>query len=80
MATLTVNIDNERDLAALKDFLMRLGMKYHITGEADYSDEFKLTLDNRYEEYKEGKVTMISAGESQNRIQQLLTGTSNNEL
>ncbi len=80
MATLTVNIDNERDLTALKEFLMRLGMEYHITGEGDYSDEFKTTLDTRYENYKKGKVSMISAGESQNRIQQLLTGTPDNEL
>lgn len=76
MATLTVNIENEKDLPVLKEFLMGLGLKFHIEtdSESSYSDELKEELDKRYGDYIDGKVSMINADDSRKRIQQILAG------
>ncbi|KAA8474927.1 hypothetical protein BDE36_0221 [Arcticibacter tournemirensis] len=74
MATLTVNIDNEKHLPVLKEFLVGLGLKFHIEAdsESSYSDELKEKLDKRYQDYIDGSVSMISADDSRKRIQQIL--------
>lgn len=74
MTTLTVEIDKARDLSALKEFIAQLGLNYEIDEqeELNYTDEVKQTLDNRYQEYKEGKVQMISEEESREEILRLL--------
>jgi putative addiction module component (TIGR02574 family) len=38
----------------------------------EYSDKFKKELDRRYADYKSGKSKMITAAESNRRIQRLL--------
>ena len=74
MTTLTVEIVKDKDLSALKEFIGQLGLTYLIEDNERlfYTDEFKNELDRRYAEYKEGK-EMISAEESQKRIQNLLS-------
>ena len=73
MTTLTVEIVKDKDLSALKEFIGQLGLTYMIEDNERlfYTDEFRNELDRRYAEYKEGK-EMISAEESQKRIQNLL--------
>jgi len=74
MTTLTVEINKDKDLLALKEFIGQLGLKYEIeeNGALLYTDEVKKTLDNRYSDYKAGNVIMISAEESKKRVQALL--------
>ena len=38
----------------------------------EYSDKFKKELDKRYDDYKNGKAKMLTAGESKKRIQKIL--------
>lgn len=58
MTTLTVEIDKVQDLSAVKEFISQLGLNYEVYEQEElrYTDEIKQNLDNRYEEYKEGKV------------------------
>ncbi|HWZ03941.1 MAG TPA: hypothetical protein VNX40_10065 [Mucilaginibacter sp.] len=73
MTTLTIEIDKDKDLSALKEFIGHLGLKYQIEENEGllYTDELKNELDRRYAEYQQGK-EMVSAEESQKRIQNLL--------
>jgi len=75
MTTITVEIDKDKDLSALKEFIGRLGLKYHVEDEEAllYTDEVKIMLDKRYADYQDGK-EMVRAEESQQRIQSLLAG------
>jgi hypothetical protein len=44
-----------------------------IAGNGDiYSTEFKAELDKRYDDYKKGKVKLISAQASKNRINKII--------
>ncbi len=76
MTTITVEISKTNDLAALKSFIAERGLKYEVDEIEDfvYTDEIKDLLDNRYEEFKNGTVKMVSAEESKERIKQLLNG------
>jgi len=74
MTTITVEIDKDQDLSALKEFIGELGLKYQVE-ESEvllYTSEIKNELDMRYNDYKEGKVELVSAKESQKKIQALL--------
>ena len=59
---------------ALKEFAGRLGLKYQVEEREGilYTDEVKNMLDKRYQDYRDGIVEMVSAGESQKKIQGLL--------
>lgn len=74
MTTLTVEIDKAKDLSALKEFIAQLGLNYQIDEQEEFylTDEIKQTLDDRYQEYKEGKVKMITEEESQEEVLRLL--------
>ena len=76
MTTITVEISKAKDLDAIKSFIANLGLKYDLDKSEDlvYTDEVKKMLDTRYEEIKSGKVNLISAEESNKRIEQLLKG------
>jgi hypothetical protein len=77
MTTITVEIDKDKDVSALKEFIGRLGLKYHVEDNEAllYTDEIKITLDKRYADYQSGK-EMVSAEESQQKIQALLAAKS----
>ncbi|CAN5503102.1 hypothetical protein BH09BAC6_BH09BAC6_22640 [soil metagenome] len=74
MTTLTVEIDKDKDLSALKDFISGLGLKYQVenTDSVVYTNELINMLDSRYNDYQQGKVELVSPTESKNRIQELL--------
>ena len=74
MTTLTVEINREKDLSALKEFIGQLGLKYEVEENKGllYTDEVKNTLDSRYADYQGGNITLISAEESKNRAHALL--------
>jgi hypothetical protein len=74
MTTITVEIDKDKDLSDLKQFIDRMGLKYEVEEDEGllYTDELEKLLDIRYEEYKNGSVEMISAIESQKKIHALL--------
>jgi hypothetical protein len=78
MTTITVEIDKDKDLLALKEFAGRLGLKYQVEEREGilYTDEVKDMLDKRYHDYREGVVEMVSAEESQKKIQDLLAAES----
>ncbi len=40
-----------------------------------YTDEIKKELDKRYDEYKSGKIKLITAEESKKRIQKILNAS-----
>ena len=74
MTTFTVEIDKDKHLSALKEFVGNLGLNYQVE-ERDgllYTDEVKNMLDKRYEDYREGKVELVSAEDSQKKIKDLL--------
>jgi hypothetical protein len=75
MTTITVEIDKDKDVSAVKEFIGRLGLKYQINADKglEYTNEIKSVLDARYADYLEGKVDLVGAKESQKRIQELLT-------
>ena len=75
MTTITVEIGEDKDLSALKDFIGQLGLKYQVEEREGilFTDEVKSMLDKRYHDYQEGIVEMVSAEESQKKIQELLT-------
>jgi hypothetical protein len=74
MTTLTIEIDKDKDLSALKDFIGKLGLQYQVEKRAGllYTDEVKNELDKRYADYRDGTVEIVSAEESQAKIQALL--------
>ena len=73
MTTITVEIDKKEDLSNLTEYINRLGLKYEVDENAGllYTDDVKKTLDERYEEYKNG-IGLISQQESKRKIQELL--------
>jgi hypothetical protein len=74
MTTITVEIDKDKDVSAVKKFIGQLGLKYQINTDKgfEYTNEIKSVLDTRYASYLKGKVELVSAEESQKRIQELL--------
>lgn len=78
MATITVEVNKDKDLSAVKEFIARLGLKYHVKDSEGllYTDEIKSMLDNRYNDYLQGKVDLIDGEESRERIQGLLADKS----
>jgi spore coat polysaccharide biosynthesis protein SpsF (cytidylyltransferase family) len=74
MTIVTVEIDKDKDLSALKNWLAQSGLKFEIDEQDDfkYTDDLKAEVDKRFDEYKTGKVKLISAAESQQQIKQLL--------
>lgn len=75
MTTITVEIDKDKDLSALKAYLLKSGFKFEIDEQEDfqYTDDLKMMVNERYEGYKNGKVALISPEESQNQIHKLLS-------
>lgn len=70
MATLTVNIDNEKDLPVLQEILNRFGLKYKIDQQAELSQEgevlyrqFKKTF-KEIKDWEAGKVELQPAKEA----------------
>src|SRR5690606_17006911 len=70
MATLTVNIDNEKDLPVLKEILNRFGLKYKVDQQAELSQEgevlyrqFKKTF-KEIKDWEAGKVKLQPAKEA----------------
>lgn len=78
MTTLTIEIDKDNDLSALKEFIDQLGLKYEVAENNVllYTDEMKNMLDKRYADYKEGITEMVSKDESRERVQALLATKS----
>ncbi|MBP6431402.1 MAG: addiction module protein [Ferruginibacter sp.] len=56
------------DFINLKVYFMK-NKKLH------YTDEIKKELDKRYDEYKSGKIKLITAEESKKRIQKILNAS-----
>jgi hypothetical protein len=59
MTTLTVNIQNEKDLPVLQEILNRFGLSYHIDSDNDHSfsdAEIKGLLHTR-QDFLDGKTT-----------------------
>ncbi len=73
MTTITVEIDKKEDLSNLTEYINRLGLKYEVDENEGllYTDDIKNTLDERYDEYKNG-IDLISQQESKQKIQELL--------
>jgi hypothetical protein len=74
MTTITVKIDKENDLSAMKELIDRLGLQYQVddAGDGLYTNEFKKMLDQRYEDYLNGMAEIISEKESRERVKNLL--------
>jgi hypothetical protein len=74
MTTITVEIEKDKDMSAVKEFIGRLGLRYQINTDKglEYTNEIKSVLDTRSAGYLEGKVDLVGAEESQKRIQELL--------
>lgn len=75
MTTITVEIDKDQDLSAIKEFIAKLGLTYNIVVDDEslsYTDDIKNMLDKRYSDYLEGNVTLIDSEESKNRIKNLI--------
>jgi hypothetical protein len=75
MTTITVEINEDKDLSALKEVIAQLGLKYHVEENEGlvYTDEIKAMLDKRYADYKNG-IKMVSSEESKQEIEALLSG------
>jgi len=54
MTTLTVNIENEKDLPALTDFLNKAGLTYSVDGE--YDEALEAALKRAEEDSKASRV------------------------
>ena len=78
MTTITVEIDKDKDLSAVEEFIAGLGLTYHILPAEPtfYTDDLKNTLDQRYDDYLQGKVELIEADDSKEKIAALLAGKS----
>lgn len=78
MTTFTVEIDKDKHLSALKEFVDNLGLNYQVDEREGllYTDEVKNLLDKRYQDYKDGLVELLSAEESQKKIKDLLASKS----
>lgn len=78
MTTFTVEIDKDKHLSALKEFVGNMGLNYQVEDRDGllYTDEIKNMLDHRYQEYQEGKVELVSSDESQKKIKDLLASKS----
>ena len=75
MTTLTIEINKDEDLSALKEFIVNMGLAYHLEeNDKALTDDIKNMLDERYLDYKEGRVKSISAEESKERIKTLIDG------
>ena len=75
MTTITIEIDKDKDLNALKSYLSEAGYRFEVAEEdVQYTPEFKQLLDQRYEDYKSGKMPVVSAEESQKSIKRILDG------
>jgi hypothetical protein len=61
MATITIEIDKDKDLSE----------------DVEYTAEFKAMLDERYDEIISGRVKMISGEESQRQIDELIAARIN---
>ncbi|WP_428328907.1 hypothetical protein [Mucilaginibacter sp.] len=74
MTTITVEIDKDNDLLALKQLMGKLGLKYQINENNDllYGSDVKALLDKRYTDFKSGEINMVNQQESQHKIQQIL--------
>ena len=57
MTTLTVNIQNKKDLSVLQEILDRFGMDYAVDEEYDFSKEEIEVLVKRKQDYLDGKTT-----------------------
>lgn len=55
MTTITVNIDNEKDLPVLKEILNRLGLTYQINEQDDLCEEDKILYQRFKKTFKEIK-------------------------
>ncbi len=78
MTTITVEVDEDKDISAVKEFIARLGLRYHISPKENlfYIDELKSVLDQRYNDYLLGKVDLVGAEESREKIEALLAAKS----
>ena len=78
MTTFTVEIDKDKHLSALKEFVDNLGLNYQVDEREGllYTDEVNNLLDKRYQDYKDGLVELLSAEESQKKIKDLLASKS----
>jgi hypothetical protein len=57
MTTLTVDINNEKDLPVLKEILDRFGLTYHVNEQYDLTDAEIQSLLNTQKDFLEGKTT-----------------------
>ncbi|MDP9078032.1 MAG: hypothetical protein M3O71_11445 [Bacteroidota bacterium] len=70
MTTLTVNIDNEKDLPVIREILTRFGLNYKIDQSAELNKEEKKLLTKLKKSFKEisdwekGKVNLQNAKEA----------------
>ncbi|RYE21078.1 MAG: hypothetical protein EOP42_26425 [Sphingobacteriaceae bacterium] len=55
MKTLTVNIDNEKDLVVMEEILTRFGLNYQIDTDHQFSDSEIQALIKTKQEFLEGK-------------------------
>ena len=73
MTTITVEIDKKEDLSNLTEYIDRMGLKYEVDEHVGllYTDEIKNTLDERYDDYKNG-IDLVTQADSQQKINELL--------
>ncbi len=75
MTTLTINVDNEKDLPVLKEILNRFGLRYKVDKQAELSEEgevlykrFKKTF-KEVKDWEDGKLKLQSAKEAMAEIE-----------
>lgn len=56
MTTLTVNIENEKDLSALTEFLSKAGMAYSVD-EEEYDEALEAAIQEGLDDIKAGRVS-----------------------
>lgn len=67
MTTLTVNIENDKDLPLLKEILNRFGLEYKVNSESVESEQLYKKLKKSFSEIKDweaGKLKLQSAEEA----------------
>ena len=57
MTTLTVNINNEKDLPLLEEVLTRFGLSYHVNADYNFSEQEIKDLLKTKQDLLEGKTT-----------------------